>query len=184
MAIIVGSSLLSLGLNGFLVPYQLLDGGIIGTALILHYYFNFQTGLCIILLSIPLFIYAWFHERIYFYNSLHGLLLSSLMIDWLAPLETQFTVPILPSSIIGGFLIGIGIGLMLRYETSTGGTDLLAQFISKWLSLNIGIVILIVDGFVVVVGYNVLGLQSFLYSSLTICVVGLMTSLIATKRSI
>ena len=90
-AILIGSLLLGIGINGFLVPHHLLDGGITGLALIIHYYFGFPTGLCMFLLSIPLSVYAWFRERIYFYNSFIGLIVASTFIDWLAPLRTQFS---------------------------------------------------------------------------------------------
>ena len=68
---------------------------------------------------------------------------------------------------------------MLRYKTSTGGTDLLAQFISKAFSLNIGMIILLIDGLIVLAAINVLGVQVFLFSTLTIFIIGIMTSLIA-----
>ena len=83
------------------------------------------------LLSIPLSVYAWFRERGYFYNSFIGLIVAAVFIDWLAPLRTQFSPSVFSSVFFGGILIGVGVGLMLRYKTSTGGTDLLAQFISN-----------------------------------------------------
>lgn len=181
--ILVGSLLIGIGINGFLVPHKLLDGGLIGLALILHYYFGFQTGLCMLVLSMPLCLYAWLYERTFFYNSLQGMLASSLLIDWLAPLRTQFLLPILVSAILGGTIIGIGIGLMLRYETSTGGTDLLAQFISKASSLNVGIIIFIIDGFVVSAGFSTLGAKSFIFSCLSIFIVGIITSILVKQSN-
>nr|WP_182503404.1 YitT family protein [Peribacillus huizhouensis] len=179
VATLIGSLLIAIGINGFLVPYHLLDGGITGIALILHYYFEYPTGLCMLLLSIPLCIYAWCCERNYFYNSFLGLIVASIFIDWLAPLRNQFSLSIVTSVLLGGISIGIGIGLMLRYQTSTGGTDLLAQFIAKAFSLNIGVVIFIIDGLIVAVAFNALGLEVFLFSSLTIMIIGFMTSLMA-----
>ncbi len=176
-AVVIGSFLLGTGINGFLAPYHLLDGGIIGIALILHYYFDFPTGLCMLVLSAPLFFYAWKYEKNYFYNSLNGLLLSSLLIDWLSPLRQHFDVPIFFSSILGGTLVGIGIGLMLRYETSTGGTDLIAQMLAKRTSWNVGVLIFIIDTIVVLVGMKTVGLTSFMFSLVVISVVGVMTSL-------
>ena len=63
LALVVGSILLGIGINGFLVPHQLLDGGIIGLALILQYYFDFHAGLWSALLSSPLILYAWVKDR-------------------------------------------------------------------------------------------------------------------------
>ena len=79
MAIFFGSLLLGIGINGFLVPHHLLDGGIIGIGLIIHYYYGWPTGLTMIILSIPLYCLAWFYDRQFFYNSLHGLIFSSLL---------------------------------------------------------------------------------------------------------
>jgi uncharacterized membrane-anchored protein YitT (DUF2179 family) len=180
-AILIGSMLIGLGINGFLVPHHLLDGGIVGIALILHYYFNIQTGFCMIVLSIPLCLLAWFFERNYFFSSFHGLMVSSFFIDWLSPLQTHFHLPILVSSILGGAINGVGFGLMLRYETSTAGTDLLAQILSKNFTLNIGIMIFLIDGLVAVVGFQALGFKSFFYSCITILTVGVVTSMLVKK---
>ncbi|KEZ53276.1 MULTISPECIES: YitT family protein [Metabacillus] len=177
-AIIIGSLLIGIGINGFLVPHHLIDGGVDGAALIMHYYFDFKTGLCILLFSIPLCMYAWFYKPAYFYSSFHGLLVSAFFIDLLDPLRTSFDLPIFLSSLIGGCVIGIGIGIMLRNDTSTGGTDLLARLISDYTSLNIGIAILLVDGLVVLAGYKTLELRSFVFSCITIAVVGLVTSIV------
>ncbi|WP_404408133.1 YitT family protein [Jeotgalibacillus malaysiensis] len=182
IAIMVGSFMLAVGINGFLVPHHLLDGGMIGLALIAHYYFDIQAGLAMILLSVPLFIYAWFFKRAYFYNSLHGLFVSSLLIDWLSPLRTLLQMPILPSVIAGGLLIGCGIGLMLRFDTSTGGTDLLAHIISKASSINAGIVIFMIDGMVVIIGYQAIGLHTFLYSCGVITIVGAATAITVYRK--
>jgi uncharacterized membrane-anchored protein YitT (DUF2179 family) len=182
LAVLVGSMLLGIGVNGFLVPHHLLDGGMIGIGLIMHYFYGWPTGLTMIFLSIPLYLLAWILERKYFFHSLHGLLISSLFIDLFAPVERGLQLGILPSAIIGGLLVGCGIGLMLRYETSTGGTDLLAQLIQKFSSLNVGILIFLIDGLVVLSGLKVIGMEKFIYSLLTITCVGLMTSLCVIKR--
>ncbi|MEH7301763.1 MULTISPECIES: YitT family protein [Neobacillus] len=181
-AMLLGSLLLSLGVNGFLVPYQLLDGGVIGLGLIIHYFYGWPTGLSIILLSLPLYVLAWFFERRYFFYSLHGLIISSFCIDLFSFINGKIHLDILPSTVIGGILVGIGIGLMLRYETSTGGTDLLAQMLTKFTSINIGIIIFLIDGLVITSGIQVVGLEKFFYSLLTILCVGLMTTVTVSRR--
>ena len=135
-----------------------------------------------IVLSLPLYILAWFFERRYFYYSLHGLIISSFCIDILSFISGKILLGIFPSTIIGGMLVGVGIGLMLRYETSTGGTDLLAQILTKFTSINVGIIIFIIDGFVIASGIQVVGVEKFLYSLVTIIFVGLMTSLTVSRR--
>ncbi len=184
-AILLGSVLLSIGINIFLYPHELLDGGMIGIGLIVHYIWGYETGLTIIFCSIPIFIIAWIRYRSYFYNSLHGLLISSFMIDLFSKLRsvTLFDIvqsPLL-SSILGGFFVGIGIGIMLKYETSTGGTDLLAQFLSELFSVNVGITILLIDTFVVLIGGMLISQETFLLSMITILIVGFTTSILTLK---
>jgi uncharacterized membrane-anchored protein YitT (DUF2179 family) len=183
LAVLAGSTLLGLGIDGFLVPYHLLDGGIIGLGLIVHYFYGWPTGMSIIFLSIPLYALAWFFERRYFYYSLHGLIVSSFCIDLFSFMNGKIQLGILPSTIIGGLIVGIGVGLMLRYETSTGGTDLLAQLITKITSINVGIVIFIIDAIVVIGGVKVIGWENFLYSFLTIFCVGLMTAVTSSVEA-
>lgn len=185
VAIFTGSFLLAVGINLFLFPNELLDGGMIGIGLIVNYLWGFEAGLTIIFCSIPIFILAWYRYRAYFYNSIHGLLISSFFIDLLSPLRevhlSDFLQSPLISSIIGGVLVGVGIGIMLKFETSTGGTDLLAQFISDLFSVNVGIAILIIDALVVLIGGFLISQETLLLSIVTILVVGISTSLMTLK---
>lgn len=177
VALLFASCLIGTGINGFIIPYHLIDGGIIGISLLVKYIWGIQAGLTIIALSIPIYCLAWFHFRPYFYNSLHGMLLSSLVIDFLAPLKNVFHYPELISAIIGGLLVGSGIGIMLRHKTSTGGADLLAQFISMRTSINVGIIIFVIDGLVVLIASQIINPTALLYSALTIAAIGITTSI-------
>ncbi|MCM3357770.1 YitT family protein [Psychrobacillus sp. MER TA 171] len=181
LVIIFGSIFIALGINIFLVPYEILDGGVIGIGLILNYLWGFKTGATIIFFSIPIFVIAWFKYREYFYNSLHGMIISSFFIDLLKPFSTIVVFDSVPSAIVGGSMVGIGIGFMLRYRTSTGGTDLIAQFISAKTGVNVGINIFVIDSLVLVVGGLLLSMDSFLLSIMTILSVAMTTSLIARK---
>ena len=183
MATLIGSLLLGIGVNGFLVPHHLIDGGVLGIALVLHYFFNFQTGVTMVALSLPICIIASTTERGYFFSNVQGLLFSSLFIDLLSPLRNQFFLSHLSSALIGGVMIGTGVGLMLRYKTSTGGTDLLAKIIAENFTLNIALAIIIIDGLIVLAGFTVLALDTFLYSSVAITIVGITTSLIKGNSS-
>ncbi|UGB32961.1 YitT family protein [Metabacillus sp. B2-18] len=179
--IVLGSLLLSIGINVFLTPYKVLDGGMIGIGLILHYLFHLKTGLMIIVFSTPIFLVAWIYYRKYFYNSLHGLLLSSFFIDLLKPLDGIVHASPIVSSIIGGIFVGSGIGLMLRIGTSTGGTDLLAQFISDKSGVNVGILIFFIDMVVIMLGGLLISSETLILSCVTIVFVGLTTTIVSSK---
>ncbi|MFE5322925.1 YitT family protein [Paenibacillus sp. NPDC056579] len=180
-AILIGSLLISIGINFYLIPFIVLDGGVIGIALIISYLYELKVGLVMILASIPIFLIAWFRYRALFYNSLHGMLVSSFFVDLLEPYQYHFLYYIelspISSSIIGGLFIGSGIGIMLRYETSTGGTDLLAVFISRWIRVNVGVIIFVIDGIIISLGGLLLSAETMVLSLLTITAGGLATSL-------
>ncbi|MCC3355944.1 YitT family protein [Bacillus sp. REN16] len=178
VAILVGSIAIAMGINLFLIPNKVLDGGIIGLGLIISYLFHTNAGFTIMVLSIPIFTISWFKYRSYFFNSLHGMLLSSFFIDLFHNLsQVHFHLSPILSSYVGGTLIGFGIGFMLRFETSTGGTDLLAQFLSEIIKLNVGIIILIIDVFVICLGGLFVSSETFFLSAITILAGGITTSL-------
>ncbi|MBD0382163.1 YitT family protein [Paenibacillus sedimenti] len=180
-AIVIGSLCISIGINFFLMPFEILDGGVIGVALIINYLFGTKVSLVMFLCSIPIFTLAWFYYRDMLYNSVHGLLISSFIIDLLEKFQDIFLfyVKMSPffSALIGGFIVGTGIGIMLKYKTSTGGTDLLAQFLTKIIPLNVGILIFIIDGLIVSLGGLLLSADTFLLSIITITAGGIATSL-------
>ncbi|MYL50519.1 hypothetical protein GLV98_13560 [Halobacillus litoralis] len=181
--IILGSMILSLGINFFLIPDHVLDGGIIGIGMIANYIWGLEVGLTIICFSIPIFTLAWFYYRTYFYNSLHGLLISSFSIDVLQGLRVHhLSLDPAISSIIGGALVGGGIGLMLRVHTSTGGTDLLAQMIADWFKVNVGFVILAIDAVVIGASGYLFSLETLMLSAITILSVGLVTMTFTSTR--
>ena len=166
----------------FLVPHEILDGGTVGIGLILNYLWDLKVGLIVILLSIPIFIFAWFKNRIYFYNSLHGMLISSFFIDFLKPVVGLFEIEAIYSSILGGVLVGSGIGLMLKFRTSTGGTDFIAQFLCDKTGVNVGLYIFIIDAMVIICGGLLLTTNTFVLSIITILSVGITTTYITKKE--
>jgi uncharacterized membrane-anchored protein YitT (DUF2179 family) len=181
--IILGSILLSIGVNGFLVPHQLLDGGLMGISLIIHYVFAVPTGLSMIILSIPLYIFAFIYYRHYFYNSLLGLVFCSFFLDMFAFLSDRLQFPILLSAVIGGSFIGLGIGLILQVGVATDGLDLFAQMVGKFSKVNVGIIIFVLDTLILLMGMKFFGLNIFFCSFLSILVVGFFTSILTIRYS-
>ncbi|WP_339804276.1 YitT family protein [Paenibacillus sp. FSL R5-0744] len=181
LIILLGSLLVATGTNFFLVPYKILDGGIIGIALIINYLSAAKIGVAIILCSFPIFLLAWLKERDIFYNSVLGLLISSFLIELLGPFQYHFLYYFefgsISSAIIGGFLMGTGLGIMLRFKASTGGTDLLAQFIKRYVPLNLGFIIFLTDFMIIGAGGLLISKETFFHSILTIVSGGVATGL-------
>lgn len=185
ISIVVGSLLMAIGVNVFLINHELLDGGTFGMGLILHYLTGMQVGLLVILLSIPVLILALFYNRSFLYNSIHGMLISSFVVDLtynpLRALGYVLDQNPLGSAVLGGIFVGAGIGLMLRYDTSIGGTDLLGQIIANYLKINPGVIIFMIDFIIVFTGYFLIDDSSLVLSFITVICVGTMTSLLAMK---
>ncbi|WP_339264636.1 YitT family protein [Solibacillus sp. FSL W7-1472] len=182
LALITGSIFISLGINLFIVPHEILDGGTVGIGLIANYLWGFNTGLIVIVVSIPIFIFAWFFYRNYFYNSLHGLILYAFFIDFLSPLNNLIELEAIYSSLLGGILVGIGNGLMLNFQTSTGGTDFIAQFLCEKTGINVGIYILFIDSIIIIIGGLLLTSETFYLSVMTILSIGITTSFITSRK--
>ncbi|MDM5199199.1 YitT family protein [Fictibacillus enclensis] len=184
IAIGCGSTLMGIGINGFILPQHILNGGFIGLALLLKYTAGFQVGLTIICLSAPIFLMALHYNKLYFFNSLMGMLLSSLLIEGMFPLQWLFHLPIWISACIGGAFIGTGVGLMMRYNTCVGGLDLLALLMSKWFRFNPGLLMIILDAIIITTGMILLKDPYLLFSFVTILIAGIVTALLTSYQSV
>ena len=186
VTILIGSLLIAIVINFFLVPHKLLEGGAIGISLVFHYLFDVKVGLTFLIISIPIFIFAWFFYRSFFYNGIHGMLLSSLIIDMLYPLHLiggNIALSPIISAALGGILIGSGVGIMFLLDISDGGIDLLGQMLSKKLKLNPGIVIFGFDIVIVSIGSMLVTSTDLVSSYVTVLFVGITTSYIVSKKS-
>jgi len=186
LTIFIGSILVAIGVNVFLVPFELLDGGAIGISLIIHYAMGVKVGLTFLIVGIPIFLLAWKYYRSFFYNGIHGMLLSSLIIDLLYPLNVigrELVTDPLMSAICGGLFIGVGAGIMLRLDISIGGTDLLAQMIARKFSINPGVMIFCIDILIVTMGSLLIPSIHLVLSFTTVFIVGVTTSLIVSKST-
>jgi uncharacterized membrane-anchored protein YitT (DUF2179 family) len=178
IAILLGSIFVAVGVNLFVIPNHLLDGGIMGIGLIAKYALGVKPGLTILILSSPLYLFAYFYNRSFFYNGVHGLLVSAFLIDFFHPISYwNFNgESLLMGAIIGGVFIGTGVGIMLLNEISTGGTDLLALILSDITSINAGVFIFLIDCMVLLFGWFTVQEVTFSYSVIMIITVGFTTS--------
>lgn len=153
LAIILGSSLYAFGLTFFLVPNQIIGGGITGLAQIVNYITGLPVGATALVLNIPIFIAAWRGLGVRFLlMSLVGTVVSYVMVDLFTAIATLSPEPLL-AAIYGGLIIGIGLGLVFRAGGTTGGSDIIIRLIRKRFSgIPIGQIMLIFDGAVVLVG--------------------------------
>lgn len=124
---LLGCLIAAFGTSCFLLPNQLSSGGFSGIATILYYFLNWQMGTTIILMNIPLFIIAYFKVgRDFFFKSLISTFAFSKFIDYMEQFKIIENDKFL-ASIYGGVLVGIGLALVFKGESSTGGSELIAQ---------------------------------------------------------
>ncbi len=179
--IILGSLLTALGIALFCGPAKIVSGGVSGIAIIFHHTLGFDTGLSILLLSLPLFFLGVaIFGRQYGYKSLLGTLLLSgftslieATIGVAGLLDYARELSILLSAISGGALMGIGVGLVLRSGANTGGTDILAQILSRFTPLSMGTSLFLVDALIIAASAFIFGLEMALYATITVYITGL-----------
>jgi uncharacterized membrane-anchored protein YitT (DUF2179 family) len=169
VAVIVGSLLMAAGMNLFLIPNRLAAGGFSGFAVILFHLFKIPTGLTIIVLNIPLFVAAWLllgSDKVG--RNLLGSLLFPLAIELTAPYLPVLTWDPLLASVYGGIVMGLGLGLIFRYQGSSGGTALLSLILNRTTGLTVGQALLGSDLVVIGMAVFMLGAEAAMYSALSL----------------
>lgn len=171
---VVGAFVMAIGVSLFLLPNQLSSGGITGIATITYYLLNIPMGTMILLVNIPLFIMAIFKiGKSFFIKSMVGTVTLSFFIDFLDRIEPLTNDRFL-ASIYGGIIIGLGTAIILKVNSSTGGTDLVSYIVREYKpTISLSRVIIIID--IVIVSLNVIFFKQIeigLYSTIAIYLMG------------
>jgi uncharacterized membrane-anchored protein YitT (DUF2179 family) len=165
---ILGCCIAAFGTGCFLLPNKLSSGGFSGIATILFYLFNWKMGITIILLNIPIFILAYIKlGKIFMLKTVISTVTYSELIDFFNQ-KSFFVEDKFLASIYGGILVGIGLSLVFRQKSSTGGTDLISTLVQYYNPrIKIGQILVVLDFIIVlanlIVFKNVeIGLYSFI----------------------
>lgn len=177
---IVGSAIMAVGVSSFLLPNQLSSGGFSGVATITYYLLKIPMGAMIMALNIPLFLFAGYRlGKEFFIKSLIGTFSLSIFIDILDKYP-PITSDRFLACIYGGVIIGIGTAVILRVDSSTGGTELIANIIKTYNPyISMSKYLTIID--IVIIGLNVIFFKHIeigLYSAIAIYLYGQMIDLI------
>ncbi len=166
--LIVGSAFVALALNWFLVPNRIAAGGVTGLSTVIYYTIGVPVGTTMLALNIPLFLLGLRVLGAHFgAKTVVGTVAVGLLTDFLAPLTASLTYDPALAAVYGGAMTGIGIGLVFRAGGSTGGTDIVAQLLHRWLRLGRGRMLLVVDGFVILLAAIVFNTELALYGLLS-----------------
>ena len=177
---LIGALIMAIGTSLFLLPNQLSSGGIAGVATIFYYLLKIPMGTTMLAFNIPLFVFAVYKiGKNFFIKSMIGTISFSIFIDLLDQIPALTSDRFL-ACIYGGIIIGFGTAIILKANSSTGGSDLIS-FIAKSYNpmLRTSNIIVIID--VIIVALNVLFFKEIeigLYSAIAIYIMGKMIDIV------
>jgi uncharacterized membrane-anchored protein YitT (DUF2179 family) len=147
-AIFIGAVLMAVGLEIFLVPNKVIDGGITGISIMLSHITGFRLGIFIFLLNLPFFFMGYKQiGKTFAISTLFGITVLSIFTSLFHPIPA-FTEDILLATIFGGMILGTGVGLVIRYGGALDGTEILAILINKKLPFSVGEIIMFFNIFI------------------------------------
>ena len=169
LMITLGCAIYAFSLDMISIPNGLADGGLSGITLIIRYFLHINLGVSTLVLNIPLILigFRFLGKRVMFYTLYGTLCLSLFLILWshqtiIKPLPLKHDL--LLSSLAAGVLSGLGIGLVFRYNGTTGGSDIIARVSQKKYGISSGKGILIMDYIVLFLSLSYLDFYHIMYS--------------------
>lgn len=166
LIITAGALLVALAADVFLIPNQVVSGGITGVAIILYYLLGTPVGIVTLLLNIPLFIAGvrWGGGLTTGIRTVYAVIIMSFFIDFLQGRVPAVTRDPLLYTVYGGIIDGLGLGLVLRFRGTTGGTDIIARLAKRFLGLNYGFTLLITNVIVLGAAAFIFGVEPAMYA--------------------
>lgn len=175
---LLGLLFISFAYNVFVLPNDIVYG-VGGLGVIFYRTMGIDPSIVILIGSILLLILSYFllgKEQTR--NSVLGSLLYPLFVKLTFPLASLIdlgTTEIIVTVICGAVLSGIGLGLVFKSGFTTGGTDILNQIVSKYFNLSLGKSMIFTDGVIIFSSLFVFGFQKFIYSIISMYIIGIMT---------
>ena len=160
----------------FLIPGQLVSGGVSGAAQIINFFTHWPIGLMVFLGNVPLFLLGWRYlgGRRFALRTAWAVATFSLLTDLLATyIPTGLINDNVLNSIYGGLSLGVGLGLVYRGQGTSGGSDILGRVLNYRLGLSISQAYMVTDTLVVLAGGFSFGWEKALYGLIVIYVSGL-----------
>ncbi|MBN2047136.1 MAG: YitT family protein [Anaerolineaceae bacterium] len=185
--ILVGVLIQALSMRMFLIPAQLVSGGVSGLAQIVDYFVKLPIGLMIIIGNIPLFIIGWKYLGTVRFALRTGIATFAFavftdLVGLVIPPD-GVTHDLILQALYGGILYGLGLGFVYRGKGTSGGSDIICRILNHYLGIPITQAYLIVDAVVVLGGGFVFGWDIALYGIVVIYISGLGAEMIAEGNS-
>ncbi|MGF6948902.1 uncharacterized membrane-anchored protein YitT (DUF2179 family) [Neobacillus sp. B4I6] len=182
VGMISGSLIVVVAFNLFLIPHEVLSSGLSGISMILGMISPVNTGVANFLLNFPLLIigYKMLGKR-FIVNSIFSVIIISIGL-YLIPVHAIADDRIL-SSIFGGALTGLGVGIVFRCSGSTGGFDIIGMIVARKRDFPIGVLLSGMNAVVILISGFLFDWDSALYTLVSIFVTGKVVDAIYTDHA-
>lgn len=160
--ILLGTAVYAFGLLYFIIPNQLMEGGVTGVTVLLNYAFSIPPSLSTLVLNIPLFLLGWkiLGGRQIIYTGVgigaltFFLWLFEKLIDsgWIEPFATEHDFIL--AALYAGVTLGAGLGIVFRFGGTTGGSDIIARIFNRKFGWSMGQILLGID--ILIIGLSLL----------------------------
>ena len=159
-----GAVLMGVGLEEFLVPNKILDGGIVGISIILAHLIGWKLGIFIFILNIPFFFIGYKQiGKTFALSTLLGITILSITTSLLHNVPV-FTEDLLLATVFGGIVLGAGVGIVIRFGGSLDGTEIMAILLNKKLPFSVGEIVMFFNIFIFSIAGFVFGWDRAMYS--------------------
>ncbi len=160
----IGSVLAATGLEIFLIPNNIIDGGIVGISIITSYLTKLPVSIFIIVFNIP-FLFLGYKQigKTFVFSSLFSVISFSFWVSVFHPIPV-LTNDILLASVFGGIVLGIGVGIIIRYGGSLDGTEMVAIIINERTAFSVGEMVMFFNVFILSSAGLVFGWDHAMYS--------------------
>ncbi|GEN56535.1 membrane protein [Halolactibacillus alkaliphilus] len=162
--VLLGSFMIAIGFNLFLLPNEVASGGVAGISTILNSVFGLNPAIVQWAINMPLFVLGIFIlGKNFGLKTFVGTIAVPLFVELSSTWPPATPDPLL-GAIFGGMACGVGIGIVFRGKGSTGGIDLAAQILHKYVPLPFGVCIALFDGIIVLAATLVFSVEQGLYA--------------------
>lgn len=161
---IIGALFVSVALEIFLVPNNIIDGGITGISIMGSHFAELPLGIFLTLFNLP-FLFLGYKQigKTFALSTLFSIIVMSSGTYFLHPVAPLTTDPLL-GAVFGGVILGVGVGLVIRAGGSTDGTEIVAILLSKKSPFSVGEVVMFINLFILSSAGFVFGWDHAMYS--------------------
>ncbi|WP_373899076.1 YitT family protein [Haloimpatiens sp. FM7315] len=179
----IGLIIVSAGTYFFLVPNNLAVGGVSGLAMVIQSYFpSLSIGFLMFVMNTILFIvglifigFSFGARSIYTSFAFSGLV---WIFEKLIPMKSPLTNDIFIELLFGSLLSAIGIAIVFEQNASTGGTDIIAKIMNKYLHMDLGKALLLVDLIITLFACSAFGIKKGMYALLGVIILGVLIDVV------